>query len=281
MTWEHDALAADLKSYLEGNKAARLIWCDMQLGPSGSPRPDVYALPKSYSRFQPFAYEVKISRSDFQTDINAGKWQKYYAFASAVVFAVPDGLIKKTELPQGAGLIVRKEKVWRMVKAPRVNPLDNLPREAWIKLVMDGVHRLSETHREEGEYFLRQKAMKKALGEEIARLYQNVDSAKFRIDEEIRQHERRLEYIKSQHEQEAQAAKEKNRYAEGRWVELCEIFGIPPRSHTHVLQQKINATMREVDADERVADLLRVIGGAEQALSSAKRRVVGEKEQAA
>lgn len=37
-TWKHDDLAADLRKYLEGNKADRMIWCDMQLGPAGSPR---------------------------------------------------------------------------------------------------------------------------------------------------------------------------------------------------------------------------------------------------
>lgn len=280
-TWTHDELSADLKAHLEGNRAARLIWCDMQLGPSGSPRPDVYALPKSYSRFHPFAYEVKISRSDFQTDINAGKWQKYYAFASAVVFAVPDGLIKKTELPEGAGLIVRKEKVWRTVRAPRVNPLDNLPCEAWIKLVMDGVHRLAENRRDEGEYFVRQKAMKKALGSEIARLHSDLDGAKLRIRDEIRQHEQRLKYIREQHAREAEAVKAKGGFAEGRWTELCELFGVPPRSHTHVLQQKIREAMRAVDSEDRVADLLGVIGRAEQDLAAAKLRVLVNKEAAA
>lgn len=34
----HDALAADLAAHLEASKAVT-AWADMQLGPSGSPRP--------------------------------------------------------------------------------------------------------------------------------------------------------------------------------------------------------------------------------------------------
>lgn len=38
MTWDHNALAEDLAGYLTAPE--RMVWCDMQLGPAGSPRPD-------------------------------------------------------------------------------------------------------------------------------------------------------------------------------------------------------------------------------------------------
>lgn len=40
----HDELAQSLAAHLRGD--ARMIWCDLQLGPSGSPRPDVYTIDK-------------------------------------------------------------------------------------------------------------------------------------------------------------------------------------------------------------------------------------------
>lgn len=273
MTWTHDALAEDLKSYLSENKAARMIWCDMQLGPAGSPRPDVYALPKSYSKFLPFAYEVKISRSDFQTDINAGKWQKYYAFASAVVFAVPDGLIKTTELPDGAGLYVRKAATWRMAKAPKINHLDNLPRDAWMKLVMDGLERVSKERRSHNEYLLRERAFKQALGDEIASLVRDRETAAWRVQNEINEHKKRLEQIAQQNVRERERANEREAFAAVEFKRLCDLFGLPHGSPTYVVSRAISEAVLKLDADERVQDLMRVIEGAERSLAAAKLRV--------
>lgn len=57
--WAHDDLAHDLASYLRG-MTDRRVWVDMQLGPSGSPRPDVYTIPCSFTRFTPLAYEDSL-----------------------------------------------------------------------------------------------------------------------------------------------------------------------------------------------------------------------------
>lgn len=273
MAWEHDALAADLKAYLEGNQRERLIWCDMQLGPAGSPCPDVYALPKSYSKFQPVAYECKISRSDFQSDVNSGKWQKYYAFASAIIFAVPDGLIKTTELPGGAGLIVRKAAVWRLTKAPKVNALDNLPRETWMKLVMDGLSRLDANRPALNTYVMRERAFKEALGDEIAKLAADKQSAKWQIEHEIDEHKKRLEAIKRQNQTERERANERDRFASTEFAKLCDLFGLPHGSPTYAVSRAINDAVRALDADERVRDLVRIIDAAQNSLTAAKLRV--------
>ena len=140
-TWKHDDLAHDLASHLRG-ASDRLVWTDMQLGPSGSPRPDVYTVPCTYSRFVPVAYEVKISVADFRRDITAGKWSSYLKFAAGVIFCVPAGLIRKEDVPTGCGLMIRSDKIWRTVKGPTLKPVDNLPRDAWMKLLMDGVSRI-------------------------------------------------------------------------------------------------------------------------------------------
>jgi hypothetical protein len=107
----------------------------------------VYALPHSYSKFCPVVYEIKVSVSDFRADVTAGKFTKYFKYASAVVFAVPEGMLKKTDIPEGCGLMIRKESGWHTLKGPTIRPLDNIPRDAWIKLVMDGVRREGERTR--------------------------------------------------------------------------------------------------------------------------------------
>ncbi|HEX9768485.1 MAG TPA: MmcB family DNA repair protein [Kiloniellales bacterium] len=80
-------------------------------------RPDVFALRAQISTtaLHPHAYEVKISRADFLADVRAGKWRHYRAIAEAVYFAVPDQLVDPREVPEGAGLIVRKRDHWRRV----------------------------------------------------------------------------------------------------------------------------------------------------------------------
>lgn len=282
MRWGHDDLAADLAGYLRGNDRERLVWCDMQLGPAGSPRPDVYVISKSYSKFTPFAYECKISRSDFLADANVGKWQKYYAFASAVVFAVPDGLVKSTELPDGAGLIVRKESVWRMAKSPRVNVLDNLPRTAWMKLVMDGLHRVERGARKaESEYLLRERAFKTALGDEIAKLVSDRDTMKWRIEYEISEHKKRLDQIVEQNRRERERANERDAIASLEYDRLCDLLGLPRGTATWQISGAIERAVKALDADQRVRDLVQVIDSAQQSLAAAKLRVSPKTREAA
>lgn len=281
MAWDHDALAADLKAHLSGNQRERLIWCDMQLGPAGSPRPDVYALPKSYSKFTPVAYEVKISRADFQADVNAGKWQKYYAYASAVIFAVPDGLIKTTELPGGAGLIVRKAAVWRLARAPKINAIDNLPRDTWMKLVMDGVSRLEAARPSLNTYVMRERAYKAALGEEIAKLVADRETAKWRIEHEIAEHKKRLDAIQEQNRAAQKRADERDRVASAEFEKLCDLFGLPRRTPTWQISGAIDRAVKSLDADNRVRELVQVIERAQSDLAAAKLRVTSSSREAA
>ena len=138
MTWKHDELAADLAQYLRNDQT--MVWLDMQLGPSGSPRPDVYTIQRSYSRPLPSAFEVKISRSDLRSDTTSGKWQKYLRFAGAVTFAVPEGLATVADIPDSCGLIVRKAAVWRYARRPTRQNV-TLPMDACMKLLIDGVDR--------------------------------------------------------------------------------------------------------------------------------------------
>ncbi|WP_186104915.1 hypothetical protein [Burkholderia gladioli] len=149
MNWTHNALAEDLAAHLRG-ASDRLVWTDMQLGPAGSPRPDVYSVPCSFARFQPVAYECKISVADFRRDVTAGKWTSYLRFAAGVIFAAPAGLLKKDDIPAGCGLIVRGPDGWRTLKGPTLKNMENLPRDAWVKLIIDGLPREIERQKCQG-----------------------------------------------------------------------------------------------------------------------------------
>jgi hypothetical protein len=190
----HDELASDLAAHLRASGDV-IAWENMQMGPSGSPRPDVYIMQKSYSRFCPMAYEVKVSVADFRSDVTSGKWQSYLQYASGVVFAVPLGLINKDDLPKGCGLIVRGEG-WRHVKKPILQPISTLPHDAWMKLMIDGINRVDPAARLaiRHEYASAEK-MRKRFGEDIASLLSKRELAKYRIEESIKQLDRERQRI--------------------------------------------------------------------------------------
>lgn len=78
---------------------------------------DVMRIIPSYTRFCVFIYEVKVSRSDFQSDLRSGKWRGYLDHCHRFMFAMPTGIAKKDEMPEEAGLIVRGPKGWQIQKA--------------------------------------------------------------------------------------------------------------------------------------------------------------------
>lgn len=171
----HDELIRSLASHLR-ERGDRVVWEDMQLGPAGSPRPDVYTIPKTYNNFRPLAFECKVSVADFRRDVTSGKWMSYFKFASGVVFAVPIGLIGVRDLPAGCGLIVRRDDgSWRYAKGATLHPLhEGLPQRVWLKLVIDGVDRVSEDRRRmAATSWMVEKSLARKYGEEIAEAFRD------------------------------------------------------------------------------------------------------------
>lgn len=171
MTWLHDDLLVDLAGHLRASGSV-VAWVDMQLGPVGSPRPDVYTIDKTFEQLRARVYEIKVSRSDFLRDITSGKWTTYRAFSSAVIFATPDGLVKRSEIPDEAGWIVRNATGWRSLKRATMRPLDTLPRKVWQKLLIDGIDRANQVRsskRAMNAYLAELSAAKK-FGHEMAAL---------------------------------------------------------------------------------------------------------------
>jgi hypothetical protein len=116
-TWEHDELAEDLGDTKGTN------FLNVHLGSpylqSSVQRADVLEIKPSYTRFCVSIYEVKISRSDFQSDIRSEKWRGYLDHCHRFYFAVPAGMVNKQEVPPEAGLIVRGETGWVTQKAAK------------------------------------------------------------------------------------------------------------------------------------------------------------------
>lgn len=95
-------------------------------------------------------YEVKCSRNDFFTDVQAMKWRKYLSVCDRVVFVTPPGLVTKDDVPDGAGLAVwtAKNTLQTVVRAPRHNPerddADLLMRTIWRRAGTNGGETRSE-----------------------------------------------------------------------------------------------------------------------------------------
>lgn len=135
MKLTHDQLQESLAAHLRGS-TERLVWTNTQLGPVGSPRPDVFTVNTSFSKPRTDAYEVKFSRADLLRDVTSGKWQSYRKFANCVWFAFEHGLVQTDLIPRECGIITHRDGAWRSARKPVAQVLDTLPREAWLKLVM-------------------------------------------------------------------------------------------------------------------------------------------------
>ncbi|MCG0577278.1 MULTISPECIES: hypothetical protein [Burkholderia] len=250
----------------------------MQLGPAGSPRPDVYTVPCSFARFQPVAYECKISVADFRRDVTAGKWTSYLRFAAGVIFAAPAGLLKKEDIPTGCGLIVRGPDGWRSLKGPTLKNVDNLPRDAWIKLIIDGMGRLADQNYEQlraglcNEWTLAKK-LRARLGDVVA------DAVRDQLDAERRlkaaterlenlaeeaENERRLILDRAKQHAERDAAQ-----IDSARIELARALGLPESAGAWEIASACKQAARRVCLDFEVKRLRQQLERIQAAIESA------------
>ena len=224
--WSHDSLADDLARHLRCEKT--MVWTDIQLGPSGSPRPDVYTIDKSYAHPTPRAYEVKVSAADFRADVTAGKWRSYLAYACAVTFAVPAGLVATQDLPPLTGLIVRGETGWRTLR--RATPgVVEIPEVALLKLLIDGIEREGGRHRARTYSEARDGVDRfcKKFGADAALWVRRREAA----EDSVRSAEYAAERITSEAQYRAeQIRKEATEEAPKQWRALIEALGLPEES---------------------------------------------------
>lgn len=139
----HDMLVGDLGRHLREN--GWLAFTEIQIRGTedgttrGSGVVDVVAvMPRHYAAKDLRAYEVKVDRADFQRDVGSDKWRRYRDVFHRVFFAVPKGLVTKAEVPDEAGLIVRGDNGWTVVKTARSHIPPNLNVDAVLALLFRG-----------------------------------------------------------------------------------------------------------------------------------------------
>lgn len=276
MKWGHNDLADDLARHLRGS-TDRVIWTDMQLGPSGSPRPDVYSIPKSYAKFVPVAYEVKISVADFRSDATSGKWQKYLKYSAGVVFAVPKGLITKADVPKTCGLMTRNDDGWVTVKAPTLQRCETLPHEAWMKLVIDGIERarrLDPEARSLNTWFTKDK-IRARYGEELAAALSRRDDAIATLASTERHHREEIDRRNKAHAERmkrlAEEQASESRYVDRSRDELCRALGLPEGTGAFEIASALDRVRKVLSADSEVGRMRKQIESMRRTLDHAVR----------
>lgn len=251
MPIDHDELALSLAEHLRAQE--RMVWCDMQLGSSGSPRPDVYAIFKSYVRPQPMAFEVKYSVSDFRSDVTSGKWQTYLKYACGVVFACEGTLIKPDDLPGQCGLIAYNAelKTWRMKKKP-VLSVPEIPRETYLKLLIDGVNREGPHRTRDPFYSREQKAVRKKFGDTVADIIRDTTQAAYNIEMAEKTAKRIVDNANIQ----AQRIRDEDtiKMAPIR-KQMCEALGLPETADTWKIVQAAKAISNSAEMHPALREL--------------------------
>lgn len=115
-------VTASLVRHLEDRKVPTLVLGELALdGDWGSAgRLDVVALTFGSRRTTTIdGFEVKVSRSDFAKGVDSGQLQKYRRAVDRLTVAVPNGLVRKEEVPPGIGLLtVSDGGRWQTVVRP-------------------------------------------------------------------------------------------------------------------------------------------------------------------
>jgi hypothetical protein len=146
-SWAHDELAADL---MDARHCAGEIAIE-KLGLYAGVV-DVAAMRISWTKPRLTAYEVKISRADFLSDIRSGKWRKYLVSVERLYFAVPKGLVDLREVPSECGLTVRGARGWYTPRAAPRREIESRFHAGFVQsllfrhypAVWDGAHRVRE-----------------------------------------------------------------------------------------------------------------------------------------
>lgn len=249
-----------------------MVWTDMQMGTSGSARPDVYTLPKIFSRFTPLSYEIKISVADFRRDVTSGKWQKYLEFSAGVIFAVPAGLIKKEDVPIGCGLIVRHDKIWRTVKGPTLKHVPTLPRDLWMKLLIDGLDRqYKEVQPRSASLWHAQDKLRQKYGDKIASLLSDLQLAEFnlkrKIDELNNQGEEVRKEIQARFQRVNDSEKQNLEAARQAVKDVCAIIGLDGVTDQYRISHRVREIRERMEENNEIAHLRRNLKAAQQALT--------------
>jgi hypothetical protein len=105
-------------------------------------RPDVFSiLPSLQMKYaNPCVHEIKISRSDFLSDMaKPEKYQAYQLMSEATYYVAPEGIIEKEELPAGLGLIIEtKENQFKLIKKAKKRKMELQPHHYLNMIIKPG-----------------------------------------------------------------------------------------------------------------------------------------------
>jgi hypothetical protein len=226
---KHDELQEDLAGHLRGG-SDRLVWTNTQLGPSGSPRPDVFTVNKSFSRFRTDCYEVKVSVSDLRHDVTSGKWQSYRKFGHAVWFAFPRGLASLDLVPKECGVILRGDAGWRSARKPVAQVLDTLPRDTWLKLLMTDAEGTSQPGPRHMSEWKAEEIARRKFGDQFAQLIRDRARAEHRFEsytKALEEHAEKLAAeVKQRRDDALECAKREEAYLNSAMQELGVELGL-------------------------------------------------------
>jgi hypothetical protein len=104
-----EELTLGSSAHLNGDPAQRrLAWDEKQTG-----RADVWALRVSWSSPCARIYEVKATRGDLLADLRSEKWRAYLPYCNQLIWAMPEGIARTSELPADTGVVVYTPTGWR------------------------------------------------------------------------------------------------------------------------------------------------------------------------
>jgi len=97
--------AREIEKILRSKHADDIFVAQCKTGPSvtGVQIFDGWALKPSWTNQLAIGYEIKVSRGDFLRD---QKWRGYLPYCNEFYFVTPPGLVDKSEIADGAGLMV-------------------------------------------------------------------------------------------------------------------------------------------------------------------------------
>ena len=168
---------------------------------------DFWAMKRSWASPAIFAYEIKVSRSDFIRD---DKWLQYMDYCNLFYFAAPQGIIEPGELPDNVGLVVASvncKKLFLKKKAAFRDVV--IPESLWryllmwrTKIVVEREER--ETPKEFFKEWMKEKDANKLFGWQVSRALattikeriEKVDQQNTKLEGRIKQLEKVEEFCR-------------------------------------------------------------------------------------
>lgn len=206
----HDEVAADLAQSIGPSPFLGVPLGSIWLGQTHDyERPglaDVMTIKPSYTKFCLSIYEVKVTRSDFLSDIRAEKWKRYLPHCHRFYFATLPNLVSKADIPPEAGWIVKGPNSWTYRKAAPARDI-SIPEHTMLSLLFSKQRdprgfQLGKLRDAEWEIKNRKQNadMAKIVGKEVAQAYADRYTLKdriYRLDEQISQMDEYLEQMRA------------------------------------------------------------------------------------